>query len=777
MSKWSAFRAHVAGKWQFPLLLASLLCLAASLYGSRSRPTRLPLPEAIAQLEALVESGVYDHALELGDVLLAREDCAGLDAAAIRRLNARSRFAQAARGGSGSVSAGRYVVEQYRAAESGGIELTADDARDMGQAWEWQGQFAAAFESYESALRQGVREPWEVRRRVVELMRNRLEAPPQELHARLDALLGEVPDSRPDLRVWALEEQLSLLEDLDRPGDAASLLDEHAERLRDTPFATRFEYLEALRLFKAGEFKQAELSLRALRHHVGVEEEVHAMSGWLLGRAILSEGGADRGLEAMSFFQDVLRNHLSGPYVVASRVGLGESLAILERHEEAAEEYRLALGQLAALGKERVVNRDTLAVSLAVAAEAQRRNGHLESALDYARFAARLMDAGQAAHTSAVLQQFADIAVQLAEDRRQAGSSPPPGELFAEAAEAYLRIAKLNVLHERRAAEATWAAGENYAKSGDTAQAVKIFEQYIFERPGDALAPRAWLRIGEIRHDSRQLRAAIATYQECYRRFPRTLDGSRALVPLARCYISLGADQLELAEKTLRIVLEDSDVFTPQAPEFADALFLLGDVLSRREGFAAAIGLLAEFLERYPGDPRVPRARFLLADAYRKSGLAMRDGRSRGTTETQAERLGDESEVRLRGAGELFRGVIEDYGLPSDVSDPLQEMYLRHARLYEADCYFDSQDYPKALALYEEAAGLYRDSQSGLAAYMQIVNCHVFLGKPDEARAALARAMVLLERMPSQAFETSLSPQTREDWKRYFAWLGQAGLF
>jgi tetratricopeptide (TPR) repeat protein len=104
-------------------------------------------------------------------------------------------------------------------------------------------------------------------------------------------------------------------------------------------------------------------------------------------------------------------------------------------------------------------------------------------------------------------------------------------------------------------------------------------------------------------------------------------------------------------------------------------------------------------------------------------------------------------------------------------------MYLRHAYLYEADCFFETQDFRRALKLYEEAAGMYKDSCSALAAHVQIINSYVFLGQPEEARAALARAIVLVDTMPDDAFDNPVSREGRRDWKRYFDWLEQAELF
>ena len=47
----------------------------------------------------------------------------------------------------------------------------------------------------------------------------------------------------------------------------------------------------------------------------------------------------------------------------------------------------------------------------------------------------------------------------------------------------------------------------------------------------------------------------------------------------------------------------------------------------------------------------------------------------------------------------------------------------------------------------------------------------------EHTRAALARALVLVDAIPNEAFDTLVSPETRKDWKRYFDWLGRSELF
>jgi tetratricopeptide (TPR) repeat protein len=183
-------------------------------------------------------------------------------------------------------------------------------------------------------------------------------------------------------------------------------------------------------------------------------------------------------------------------------------------------------------------------------------------------------------------------------------------------------------------------------------------------------------------------------------------------------------------------------------------------------------------MERYADDPRVPKARFLLAESFRKSGLAVRAQAGEAASAGQIQRLAAEATERLLAARELYRRLIDEFEFrdPASLSGR-DATLLRLAYLYEADCYFQAQEYRRALQLYEEAANKYKDTVHALASHVQIINSNVFLGQPEEARAVLARALVLVDAIPDAAFDRTLSSETREDWKRYFQWLGRSELF
>ncbi len=793
MSEWVSLRDRVAGKWQLPLFALSLILLSGAIYRFRSTPARYTPAETVEYLDSLIAAGLYTRALDDGAQFLADEQRTPAECAPVHRAVARAWFAavEARKDPLRPAGVGRQIVEHYEAAQSHGQTLTGDDHRIMGRAWEWQNRFSKAIDRYDTAVAQGVENPLELRRHVISLKIRHSDEPLEQLAEQVDAFLGDVGDDRLDLGLWAIEQRLQLAEEMNTLDQAATLLARNHDRFEKSDLVDDFGYLEAWLLYHLGHYDEAEIRLRTIRNRVEQGEEIAARTGWLLGQVVMRDEMPKRPQEALSFYSDVLKHHSNGPYVVASRIGLAEALVMLERHEEAIEAYRVAIEQLESLDDSNVVSRDVLRTSLGVLAETLRQQGHMRRAVEYAELAVALVDRENVEQTTLFLEQLGQVRSLLAGQFEADAAMPPvsfgrPIEatsaearaMFAEAAATYLELAQLNALNERRASEASWRAAESFARAGERERAANLYQAFVVERPEDPLVPRALLRIGQLMQASGQLEQAIEAYKTCYRRFPRTLDGARTLIPLAQCYLGMGPNYEELAEKTLRIVLEGSEVFTPQAPEFADALFLLGTVLNTQGEFERAIGTLNEAVERYPTDQRVWPARFLLADSYRQSGLALKAAAAEATIPGEIETLRAESTARFRQAQQLYRQLISAYELRDpDQLNRLERMYLRHAYLYEADCFFEAQDYRQALKLYEEAAATYRDTTSALAAYVQVINSHIFLGQPEEARAALARAIVLVDAMSDEAFNNPVSSEKRQDWRRYFEWLQQAELF
>ena len=243
---------------------------------------------------------------------------------------------------------------------------------------------------------------------------------------------------------------------------------------------------------------------------------------------------------------------------------------------------------------------------------------------------------------------------------------------------------------------------------------------------------------------------------------------------------SAGPEPTRMAVETLDLILRDSAVFTPEAPEFQDALFLLGDIHLSEGAFERGISVLEEALERYPHDPRAARAKFLLADAYRQSALALERESGDPAPASDRPRMRSEATARFSRAAGLFAELVENLSTDEGVGPMqpgLRELLAKHARLYQADCLFELGRQSEAVALYETAAFIYRDEPSALSAYVQIVNCRLSMGQLAEARTALRRARYLLQIIPDSAFDEVHAGQNRREWERYIDWLTRSDLF
>jgi len=620
---WTSLRQRLTGKWQIPALVVSIALLAIAFRTLRPSPVELDLKQAADYLATLVSGGMYDRALQDGTLLLGRKQDTEADRAPIYLQVARARYGEAERRGVRTAAVGHRIAQDYQHAVENGIALAPQDLVQLAHVQEWQSRFSEAVALYERAVEKGVPDPLALRRRVIELLRDHELVDAEALGKRIASFLNDAPAHRLDLRLWAIEEGLYALEAQGRLAEGATLLARYADAFRGSDLENRFSFLEALLLYKSGYYDEAEIRARTIMNRAHRQDAAYAMAGWLLGRVVMYDDGPKRPEEALAFFDDVTGIAPNTPYGVASFVGKAEALALLERPDDALDAYRVALQLVPTLHDKRVVNYAVLRSSLGAASERARQGGDRRTALAFSRMAASIIDRSDVELSTLILEQLAANQTRLAEElTEQSGDMDTPDRagapalmkeargLFAAAADTYTDIAQLNALNERKAASASWRAAESAMRAGASRRAARMFEMYIQERPRDSLVPRALLRIGQLRKRAGDLDAAIKAFQECYRRYPRTLDGARALVPLAESYLAKTPPDAELAEKTLRIIVEQSEVFTPDAPEFSDALFLMGEAQSLSGDPERAIATFEEVIARYPNDPRVRRGRY-----------------------------------------------------------------------------------------------------------------------------------------------------------------------
>ncbi len=820
----NALRERLTGKWQIPSFGVAVTALVFAILTYKTPIDKIPFDRLRAELPQLVAEGRYTAAIEMAGVLFLVPDKTVADLADIHASLGHARLLRAVRGGVQSPSIGRSVVEHFRLAAEGGHDFSASDHESVGRAYDWSRRYEAAVEHYDAAIALSRVADMDLRWRSARLHSDEVGTSVEEMHKILGDLIRD-GGNRPDILAWALEHEIDYLGDEGRLDEANELLTQKGRYFESDRWGGWHAYLAAYVMYREGRYDEVEGRLRLLRDGLGLRDELHARTGWMLGRVVLGVDGGQRPIEAMSFFQDAMSIGLSPVYSAAAELGLAESLVSLERFDEALERYAGVLGRMKRLAGSRHLSRAVIESSLTVVSERLRQAGRAEAALRFARTALTVDESGPASRRFILMERLSDLLASVARGKRAeadalaSGLGPALGDgeagrgarglngdqshgtgpnrggedetrgrilalrnearvLFLESGDYGARVAAFATGDADRATALAWRAVERVNESGDLRAIVETMGNFMVMHPGSSYVPRALRYQGQALQSLGRLGEAVDVYQSNLRRFPRTPDAGASMIPLARCYMGMGKKYADLAEKSLRLVLDDSDVFTPMAPEYADALFLLGELLNRSGAYERAVPELEEAMERYPNDARTARARFLLGDCYRQSALALSEDSADASFAAQRQRIQAEQRERLRQAADLFARTVEDFDSRGvDVLDGLDQVYLRHARLYWADCHFELGEYGEALSHYERAGWVYKDTTSALSAYVQIINCHVFMGNGADAAAALRRALYLVDTMPAETFAADVGSESRADWRSYFEWVQKSDLF
>lgn len=786
---------QLAGRWQIPLFIVSLALLGAGVWRMRPPAKVASFDELFGSVVALRDAGLYPEASKAIELMFQRK---GLQLDEKRRLH-------------------RLMAEVIHTHESGNsvhgatnlktIINHSDTALEQGEpgdaafrlmraeAFEWQGEPDKAIEEYRLALAQNAPDPWLVRKRVLDIERQTGALTPEAEHAELDAFVA-APDISDDLRYWAAERKMSMLSDEGKHDEAARFLTSYADRFAGGAMGDYYGYLQALGQYHLGNVDDSELRLRALRDRLAPGHPLYSRTGWLLGKIQQSYQAAP---SALATFDDVLAKTSPNPYRTLAILGRAEVLADLERYDESIDAFRevIRLASESKYGSE--VDLQVVRQTLTVLSESQRTAGRLPEAMAYLRLAARLAPPADQQLQAVYTARTADLAYMLGERGRgqlKPGEKPATTSVeqvrkyFLEAAEQYQRLAKLKAADEQASTTATWRAADALDEAGELERRAEVFEafiqQHLRQQPPNDKVPEALLRLGQTYQAMGEYEKAIDSYQRNLVDFPRTYWAVQSLVPLAECFTD--TRQLGKAEKTLLRILDrqlgdNLALIEPAAQEYRDALFRLGDLYNRNGDYEKAIARYEEVIERYSDDPRTDQATFLLANAYRRSAIRMREDWKDPKNLAHKDELKVAHQKRLKRAEELFSQVIGRYQARSkDSLSDLDRLYEKLSYFYRADTIYDRtyvddmadfRPYVESMQRYDEAAWLYQQDPMALSAHVQIINCNVRMGKMEEARKALQRAGWALRNIPDDNFDPSSPGSGRKFWEEYLAWLGQ----
>lgn len=691
------------------------------------------------------------------------------------------------------------IIDHTKKAVAGGIKPDATMLKRIAGSYEALGRTKDAIENYRRAITLDPDKALPLERKIIDL---------QLAHgddAAADLSLTEyLKDKRltGTERAWALGERSRILVDRGDFATARSLLADAVKIDADPVAQGQVNYHLGYCEWKLGNAKEAERLLRVARDQLRVQHPLDADAAQLLGR-ILQDHGQFR--EALSFYQEVIVGHPDSPVAPLARLGRGVCRIALGEDEPGLNDLHELVTDISARpsrARYRTETLEGLEQSEQRLAKREKYQGTMElMALEQTLtpepppdFLARL---------GTVLEKRADqvgkTVAAATTDAERVQRQQQARKLLTQAGDAFVGYARAVTLDNDSAhGEALWRGIDLYDRAGDLQRAIGALELFVAERPTDPKTPDALLRLGRTYQAMGMFDQAIAAYQKNIFRYEKSLAASRSGVPLAQAYVAKGPEWYGKAEKALKATLESQLNITPEAEDFRNALFELAQLYYRTGRFEESISRFSEFADRYPKEDRLPQVLFLMADSYRKSaGLlkAVATATTRPTTDpstgptavassssTSANDAATRAEVaaarreRLDSARAYYDRVIDYFKVAPPERD-LDRLYVKLAHFYRADCLYDNGSYDEAIRLYDAAALRYQDDPSSLAAYVQIVNAYLALGRPDDAKVANERAKWLLRRMPADAFKDGKFALPKKYWEDWLAWSSNAGMW
>jgi tetratricopeptide (TPR) repeat protein len=805
--------------WQLPVLLFGLGLLVIGVY--LALPGRDPdrFHERLADAELLLESDKLEDAkTALDEVKVRIHEAPTPEKDYFWRLYADLNFLQLYKTGvvgregvDAAVPTYERIVEYYGNAQANGRELTGQSLRHYIRSLVALGRDSQALGLLDKMTGPQAAQRYLIVRDMIEHRRD--DRPGVDTQSLLPLLtrfredIKAIPD--PALarqqEVWAYGFQASLSLQAGDPQGAIGYLLRHIQRLAarggDDDLAPLIILL-AKAYQGVDDFKEAEQQYRYAQQKLDPTDDLNADVLVGLGQLALTPVNGRQVEEALEYFRSAEEGYPSSTSAhITALIGRADCEAKLGDHAAARRYYELAVREMLDRTRPWDPRRKDASRSINTQFERAVDQDQYDRAKDYLDVLALLQGDNPSpelllnlAHTC---ERIGDLRREEASQSAQRRPGQPPlsddarrlanqqaAEYYAKAAAYYYRHANAVTIEDNQQhGESLWGAAVNYDRAQMWPDAIRVYEQFILTRDGDPKRLRAISNLAKAYMADRRFKPALAQFQKLVEDYPRSPETYSSLVPMARCQDALG-EPLK-AIKTLELVIDDHEAITPDNGEYRDALIELGR-LHHRLGeqdpayYARAIELLTEAVQRYGQTDRGPTLRFLLADANRRSVPALQ--KQAESTQSHVAQLGFQDEVndRLQQAQILFNQAINGLEAKRTAQGgltPIEQLYLRNAYFYQADCAYDRRVFEQAIQLYNTAATNYSDDPASLVARIQIVNAYCELGQFQQAKVANDTARRQLEQIPDSAFEDKNLPMKREHWEDWLRWTSERNLF
>jgi tetratricopeptide (TPR) repeat protein len=782
----------LAQLWQAPLLLLSIGLFAYAAWLFIDPQPGLTLEQKVGIARTYLKTDRPEASIEQLNRLLSTEKLDRLQEGQIHLMLAEA-LDQGQKQKRISIPANYLrIIEQTQLALGQGVKPSADMYRRLGESFEALERTSEALANYRQAMTMDPSRSLPLEKKVIELQiaTGELGAADASIEEYLKS--KEISDAE---RAWALGERAQMLIDREKYAEAKNLLAESLRLSSDPVNQGAVNYRLGYCAWKMGEAEEADRLLRVAREQLRAQHPLDADACYVLGRIAQEQ---NKPLEANSFYQIVLVSHPNAAVAPGALLGRGVCRIMAGEDEAGMVDLHELTNQINAKPARAKLKPEAL-TGMNQAVTLLAGKGKYENALEVMADELALDDKPEGSFYARLAGLYEKRADQLdativdAPDAEKLKRSRQVRDDLSKAGDACLAYSKAMTLKDDKGyGQALWKGIGLYDRAGDLQRVISSLELFVAERPDDALAPDALLRLGQAYQAAGMFDKAIDAYQRNALRYPRSLAASKSAVPLAQAYIAKGPDFFSKAETVLLSVF-DNKALTPEAEEFKQSLLELAQLYYRTGRYEEAVTRLEEWTQRYPKEPRLARLVFLMADSYRKSAMLLANASTAGgqlasaaqgqaATIAAASAAGDQAEAararreRLTKAKALFDRSIDLYRATPPTQD-VDKLYMKLSHFYRADCLYDLGQYEEAIKLYDAAAFRYQEDPSALAAYVQIVNSYCALGKMEEAKTANERAKWLLRRMPAETFEDGGFSMPKTYWEQWLKWTSKAGMW
>jgi len=800
-SEGQAASPRLSQVWQLPLLLVSVVLLAAGWYMALPDGPARSVADELEHVVKLIRAEQFDAAIdaldEIEPELRTLEDSLKADYH-LRRGDAIT-LAQRRRGWDEPRNH-RNVIDHYRRARELGVTLDGRRLRWLAESHLALGELEKANALIDDVPAEDAAARWRMRREVIERAIAGGGDPAEHIRALKD--FRETDGLPREHEVWAAARQAELLMAAGDLEEAERQLSIDLQRFdfaaSDDPALGELMVLLGETQWKLGDRAAAENWFRAAQKQLDPASPLN-------GRALTGVGeirfAEDNIVDALARFTAAVADYPETRAQLRALIGKAESESRLGAYDESLATYDRALQRISETGAARK-DVEALAESLRFQHDWRFEQGKHELALSYLDRLARLRGDNlgdelllklAVTHRQCARSILDDDGALVAD---AADEGEPPAALSARdralIAEHFEKAGGYYYRHARAVADdqdeeaysrSLWNAADCYDQAGLNDRAIELFQEYQATLPEDERDLRASFRLAQAFQARGDFATAAKRYADLVKNHPKSQQAYESYVPLARCYLAQGAEFWGRAEQQLRAVVEGNQSLRPSSRQYREALVELGRLYYRRGepgDYERAIERLNEAVQRYADHPKLPEMRFQLADAYRKSVAQLEAKLDGPTSPSQRAAVQRERADRLAAAQDAFGKVIDHYeSRDPDSLTEIESLYLRNSYFYRADCAYDLRRFEGpdgAIALYGAAADKYEEDPSVLVAHVQIVNSWCELGRFDKARAANERAKWRLARIRDEAFDDPNLPMSREHWKRWLEWTSELAL-